>query len=485
MGLIKAAIGAVSGKLADEWAEYFRCDGMGQTTMCIAGTNVSNVRGGSNKKGTESYISNGSVFDVAINQAALLVEDGKVHDLVVATDNDLAGQYRYDSTTAPSLLGGGLKDFIPSLKDIGGRFVAGGMAKHTMRLVYINLRPLVGNKIGFGNVPFRDGEMNLTLNAQGHGEFELKIVDPVAFYENNIHDISQPFVSDSGDGATFMSQLKTDMKPKFGRCISELSKKMIPYDQIIAYADELADIMNEQLTDKWTDKGVQLKSLSVELNVDEESKKKISQFQEADAAMRNGRLGALDAMSINRARETAAGNSAGAFTGFMGMGFAGNSFNQNAQQMSSGFYGNPGGAPGYNPNGYNPNGNAPQGGMGGAYQQTPYQQAPQQQTPQQQAPAADPNAWTCECGNQNTGKFCQNCGKPMPAPAPAAPAADGWTCTCGTVNQGKFCQNCGQPKPADAPLYKCDKCGWVPEDPHNPPKFCPQCGDIFDEKDKQ
>ena len=470
MGLIKAALGAVGGKLGDEWTEYFRCDGMGQKTFCIAGTKVSNVRGGSNTKGTESYISNGSVFDVAINQAALLVEDGKVHDLVVATDNDIAGQYRYDSSVAPSLLGGGLKDFIPSLKDIGSRFTAGGMAKHTMRLVYINLRPMVGNKIGFGNVPFRDGEMNLSLNAQGHGEFELKIVDPVAFYENNIHDISQPFVSYSGEGAEFMSQLKTDMKPKFGICISELSKKQIPYDQIIAYADDLADIMNQKLTDKWVDKGVQLKSLSVELNVDEESKKKIAQFQEADAANRYGRLGAMDAMSVNRAREAAASNSAGAFTGFMGMGFGGNSFNQNAQ-MSAGLYGNQGGAPGYNPGGVpqQPMGGAPMGGF---------------QQPQQPAPAQDPNAWTCECGTQNTGKFCQNCGKPQPAPAPAA-SADGWTCACGTVNQGKFCQNCGQPKPADAPLYKCDKCGWVPDDPKNPPKFCPQCGDVFDDNDKQ
>ncbi|MBR6307452.1 MAG: SPFH domain-containing protein [Lachnospiraceae bacterium] len=66
-----------------------------------------------------------------------------------------------------------------------------------------------------------------------------------------------------------------------------------------------------------------------------------------------------------------------------------------------------------------------------------------------------------------------------------APAQGGWTCQCGTVNQGNFCTNCGTKKPDGAPTYKCNKCGWVPSDPHNPPKFCPQCGDPFDDADKQ
>ena len=172
--------------------------------------------------------------------------------------------------------------------------------------------------------------------------------------------------------------------------------------------------------------------------------------------------GQIDAM------KTAAGNTAGAMTGFMGMGMATGANGMNAQSLFA---------------------------MG----QQPA--APQQQTSAADSwkcscgatvtgkfcpecgskklepkPAAD--SWTCSCGATVTGKFCPECGKPRPA------AAEGWTCSCGAVNKGKFCSECGKPKPAGTPKYKCDKCGWEPADPAHPPKFCPECGDPFDDNDR-
>jgi membrane protease subunit (stomatin/prohibitin family) len=412
--------------------------------------------------------------------------------MVVAQDNNAAGQYKYDSSTAPSILGSGLKDAMPSIKDIGNRFTAGGQATHTMRLVYINLKPLVNTKIGFGNVPFRDGEMNLSLNAQGHGNFDFKISDPGRFYENVIHNITKPFLKSEGDGAVFVDGLKTEMKPKFGIAISKLSAKKIPYDQIIAYADDLADEMNKVLSEKWEEKGITLTSMAIELNVDDKSKERIAKFQEAQTAGSNpSLLYAMDRMSINNAREAAASNSAGAMSGFMGMGMAGGMM---GQAMDSTMYNQ-------------------QMSQQMQQQNMMNQQQQQPQQPQQPAPAAAPAAdsWTCECGQSNTGKFCQGCGKPKPEPKPE-PKADGWTCECGAVNTGKFCVECGKPqpakpegwtcscgavnkgkfcpecgakKPAAEPLYKCDKCGWEPEDPKHPPKFCPECGDPFDDNDIQ
>ena len=74
MGLIKMALNAAGSGLADQTVEVFECQNFDQKTLMRKAT----MRNAKNNKASDAYISSGSVFHVAINQAALLVEDGKV-----------------------------------------------------------------------------------------------------------------------------------------------------------------------------------------------------------------------------------------------------------------------------------------------------------------------------------------------------------------------------------------------------------------------
>ena len=80
MGLIKAAAGAISGTLADQWKEYFQCDAIDTDVLVVKGQKVVSGRS-SNKKGEDNVISDGSAVVVADGQCLLIVDQGKVMDV--------------------------------------------------------------------------------------------------------------------------------------------------------------------------------------------------------------------------------------------------------------------------------------------------------------------------------------------------------------------------------------------------------------------
>jgi len=61
MGLIKAALGAAGGVLADQWKEYFYCDALPETVLAVRGKKRVSSRS-SNTKGSDNVISSGSVI---------------------------------------------------------------------------------------------------------------------------------------------------------------------------------------------------------------------------------------------------------------------------------------------------------------------------------------------------------------------------------------------------------------------------------------
>ncbi len=440
MGLIKAVAGAVGSTLADQWLEFFYCDAMPSDVLVMKGQKRISGRS-SNTKGSDNIITNGSGIAVADGQCMIIVDQGQVVEICA-----IPGEYTYDMSSEPSIFSGSLGSSIKeTFKTIGRRIAHGGDTGKDQRVYYFNTKELMDNKFGTQNpVPFRVVDKNIGLDiditVRCNGVYSYKIDDPLLFYQNVCGNVERAYTR-----ADIDNQLKSEFLSALQPGFAKISEMGIRYSALPGHTMELSDAMNDALAKKWREhRGLKIMSVAINsITAPKEDEDMIKQAQRS-ALLRDPSMAAATLAGAQAdAMRTAAGNSGGAMMGFMGMNMAQQAGGMNAQNLFA---------------------------MG--QQQAMAQQAAAPQTAPQQA-----NGWKCSCGNVNTGKFCENCGKPA--------ASDGWTCKCGAVNKGKFCAECGSPKPAGAPLYRCDKCGWEPEDPKNPPKFCPECGDIFDDNDKQ
>lgn len=445
MGLIKAGMGALGGTLADQWKEFFYCESMPKEVLVTKGQKRTTGRS-SNTKGNDNIISNGSGIAVADGQCMIIVEQGKVVEVCAEP-----GEFTYDTSTEPSIFSGNLGESIKeTFKTVGKRFTYGGDTGKDQRIYYFNTKEILENRFGTANpVPFRvvDSKIGLDIDVsiRCSGVYSYKIVDPLLFYSNVCGNVEQEYSREELD-STLKTEFISALQPAFGR----LSEMELRPNQIVTHNTDLENAMNTALSEKWGAlRGLKVVSIALgSVTLPDEDAELIKQAQRT-AIMRDPTMAAATLVGAQAdAMKTAAGNEAGAMTGFMGMGMAMNAAGggMNAQNLFA---------------------------MGQQQQAAQQQAAP---TPQ---PAPVAGGWKCACGTTVTGNFCPNCGAKRPA------EDEGWTCSCGAVNKGKFCTNCGAKKPAGAPLYRCDKCGWEPEDPKNPPRFCPECGDIFDENDRQ
>ena len=442
MGLIKAGISALGGTFADQWKEFFYCDSLDKDVLMVKGQKRTSRRSSNN--GEDNIITNGSGIAVADGQCMLIVEQGKVVEVCAEP-----GEFTFDASTEPSVFTGNFGDSLAAtFQTVAKRFTYGGDTGKDQRVYYINTKEL--GEILYGTatpIPFRvvvseERGYKLSVNLRCNGSFTCRICDPLLFYTNVCSNVSTQY-----DASEIAPRLKSELMNALQPALATLSANKVQYYEIPAHTLEISEALNEQLSNVWRKKrGIEVFSFNINsLSIPEEQQKKITEWEEnamtTDPTTAAARLvgGQIDAM------KTAAGNTAGAMTGFMGMGMA-----------------------------------AGAGGMGGMNAQNLFAMGQQVHPDSVDAPqqvAVPANSWQCSCGATVTGKFCPECGKPRPA------AAESWTCSCGAVNKGKFCTECGKPRPTAAPRYKCSKCGWEPADPAHPPKFCPECGDPFNDGD--
>lgn len=315
------------------------------------------------------------------------------------------GEYTYDTSTEPSIFAGSLGEGIRNtFHTIGKRFAYGGDTGKDQRVYYFNTKELIDNKFGTPSpIPFRvvDSRIGLDIDVSVRcsGVYSYRIADPLLFYTNVCGNVAYEYTRDELD-----HQLKSEFISALQPAFAKLSEMEMRPNQIVAHNTELENAMNVALSEKWgTLRGLVVVSIALgSVTLPEEDAELIKQAQRTAVMYDPGMAAATLVGAQADAMKSAASNSAGAMTGFMGMGMAMN--NGNAMNVQNLFT------------------------MG------------QQQAQQQQAAQSAANSWRCSCGAMATGKFCSECGAPRPVD-------DRWMCSCGTMNKGKFCQNCGAKNP--------------------------------------
>lgn len=425
MGLIKAIAGAAGGTLADSWKEYFYCDALDANTLVAKGQKRVSRRS-SNTKGFDNVITDGSVVAVAVGQCMMIVEGGKIVEVCAEP-----GEYTYSTGTSPSIFSGNLGEgIVKTFSEIGKRFTFGGEAPKDQRIYYFNTKEIIDNKFGTPSpIPFRVVDKNIGLDIdiaiRCNGIYSYRMENPLLFYTNVCGNVEEEYNRSNIDG-----QLKAEFINVMQPALAKISEMGIRYSSLPGYTKEIRDAINGELRAEWLDRrGLSIASIAINsVNASKEDEDMIKQLQK-NAVLRDPTLAAANIAGAQAdAMKQAASNSAGAMTGFMGLGMAQNAGGANLQNLYA------------------------------------------MQNNAQNKPAENANTWKCGCGKTVDGNFCPECGTKR------TDENGEWKCVCGKTNTGNFCTECGNKKPSGT--VTCAKCGWT-SDTGNSPKFCPECGNKF------
>ena len=328
MGLIQAALGSIGGALADQWKDFYTVpEGLPPTAALFAAVpRGQNAGRGSNTRGSDGVISNGSRIVVPEGYGLVLMEQGAITGLAAE-----AGAYVWNSDEQDSksiFAGDGI--LSPLIKTSWERFKFGGRPGSQQRAFFVALKELPNNRFGTqSEIYWDDAYMNAQVGAVTRGTYTIKIVDPLLFIKawvpakylepGQVFD----FTDLDNDGASqLFNEVVGSLAPAFSMYTNDPSKgnriTKIQQDSI-GFAKSLSSAVEQNY--QWsTARGLEIVSTAIiAIEYDEATRELLRNVQRADAlsgARGNSNLQA----SVAAGFEAAGENSGGA--GLVGLGMA-------------------------------------------------------------------------------------------------------------------------------------------------------------------
>ena len=240
MGLIKAATSTIGGGFADQWLEIIEPNDMSDTTVFTKGVKVrKDSKRGSNRKGTDDVITDGSVVHVYPNMMMLLVDGGKIIDYTAEE-----GYYTIKNDLAPSMFNGSLKGAIAETFD---RFKFGGVTPQKQQVFYVNLQEIKGIRFGTSSpLNYFDNFYNAELFLRAHGNYSIRITDPILFYTNAI-----PKNKDRVDINEINEQYLSEFLTALQATINQMSANGERISYVPSKSMELSRYMGTILDESW------------------------------------------------------------------------------------------------------------------------------------------------------------------------------------------------------------------------------------------
>jgi membrane protease subunit (stomatin/prohibitin family) len=328
MGLMKAAIGAIGGTLADQWKDFLTVPaGIGPTAALFPAVPVgTNARRGADIQGSRAVVTNGSKIVVPEGYGLLLFQDGELTAFA-----DQPGGYIWDSDDVNSESIFAEDRWSTSLvQQSWERFKFGGRPGAQQLALFVSLKELPNNKFGTqSEVYWNDAYFNAQVGALTHGTYSVTIIDPILFARQFVpaNYLQNQEIFDFTDRANAAAtQLFSEVVSSLGAAFSSYMNDSDRGNRItkiqqdsIGFANSLSQAVERAYHWRATRGLVISKVTIVGIEYDEHTRELLKTIQRADALV--GTRGNANLQASVAAGMQAAGEDSGA-GGILGMGIA-------------------------------------------------------------------------------------------------------------------------------------------------------------------